>query len=467
MEAPLLANDWVYALTEDADGRLWVGYRQKGVQVFDPKSMTALFTSTNDAPGNVRAILPGRGHGPVIGCYNDGLRGTDFAASARATRTRTPSGKAPVPAPPPTVAELEKLTADILHRDVHFSTGDAVYLGADWQTRGDWIGKYGRQAAELSGMSLMHRNLQRHMYSVPTYSVGYRVGPNGVDGPGAVFSWMSAFSDPHPTALYNTYRGCRRFAESNDGSSSGYNLEHDGPDLWLHVALMAQGLHRVSLYFGNGDAHTRQNGLRDYVIEVRRSPTREPEALQRAPVVARCRVRDFHDGVYQQFLLPGGQTHYIRIARNHSFVTKIHGVFIDKLSGPVVPYETTTRLPGLADLYWGPADTDLLPHTAQRDPKLFQAATKLWDVLRDPAAMEKAAAWDKEARLLAYRAASAAGADPEWLRAWRWQMGLWDDTDREGFRHAMRLGWESYAFEGANQKKVKHRIWDEQENSAP
>ena len=48
-----------------------------------------------------------------------------------------------------------------------------------------------------------------------------------------------------------------------------------------------------------------------------------------APTIARSRVPQFVQPVYKRFLIRGAGRYWIKIGRNHSWVTKLQGLFVD------------------------------------------------------------------------------------------------------------------------------------------
>lgn len=467
-----LSEDWVTCLAEDEAGHVWVGFRQSGYQVFDPAAMKSLHTVTDVLSGNVkkrgkekpyvRAIMLGKGIGPLLALRNFGLAQSDFPANARPVPAVTSGVHAvnamPSQAASPTREELLAYSREIAGDQEQLEPGDAVCLGTDWQTRGDWVGKWGQHYADIYSHNMFSHSVSLGGQREPEYKISYACGPMAED---RVCNYLPNYSETIAGALYNPYIGCRALAEVNDATFSGWPHQHEGPDVWVTVNLEHKGLHRVSLYFCNSDADTGLNSLRDFVAVVHKTGTRLEPLDLRTPVQAVSRIRDFKGGVYVQFLVCGPHTYRLRVARNYSFVGKLQGVFIDKLSGSTVVNEFSSRSPGLADIYYGPLDTDLLPQTAGGDKPLLQAARELWNTLRNHVGYRKAAALDNEARLMAYRAALAAGAHPEHLRAWRWQMNLWEPADQSAFIEAMRLGWDSYEFEKKNNPdRPVYRIWE-------
>ncbi len=108
----------------------------------------------------VMALLSQPDGTTLIGGYGGGLLQTPLPAVAvKATslpiapvaspETASPLPVFPLPAKPPTVAELRRMLAQMETLKEKIPIGGAAYLGEDWQTQGDWVGRYGRQYAVL------------------------------------------------------------------------------------------------------------------------------------------------------------------------------------------------------------------------------------------------------------------------------------------------------------------------------
>ena len=334
--APTLAEDYVSALAEDSRGRLWIGHNHQGVEVVDPQNSghapVAIFPqpSTDD----VRCLLAPAGPSVLVGGYGSGLAlapSTDPSAPAWAVRPALVSAALPSPAAAPTVAELKALLASVSAAALPLKPGDGLYLGDDWQTQGDWVGRYGRQYAELSGIA---DEAQEAGYFVSEQIGPHHAGTAGVYTYG-IYSFISALNTPERRFLYAPSLGHRRADEINDGSWQGdkYPATFDGPDLWVSVTVPA-GEQRVSFYFVNNDGHEGIVRQRNYLLELKPDkPTLDAE--DRAPALASAQVTDFYTGVYKQFLVMGPGRFHFKIGRSYSSCTKLQGVFLDRVpEGP-------------------------------------------------------------------------------------------------------------------------------------
>ncbi len=116
--SPTLAEDFVTALGEDSAGRLWIGHRREGVEVFDPSAgrFVALPTPPVPKTDDAAALLVGAGPQALIGGYGSGLASVsppDAAASAWMRHGISPPAPLPSPAAPPAAAELKALLAAV------------------------------------------------------------------------------------------------------------------------------------------------------------------------------------------------------------------------------------------------------------------------------------------------------------------------------------------------------------------
>ena len=363
----LLSEDYVTSLAEGADGRLFVGHRQTGVEAFDPKTGKRMQSGANGIKTDdyVNCLLT-TGTNAWVGLYEGGLHPPIDAAPAEPARASSASpAPFPIPAKPPTLAELNVLLAKVKSLKGELPVGGAAYLGEDWQTEGDAIGRYGRQYAVLCAMN--------HVITCTNkYNVQGIMGDNHAPSDGLRW-WVTWMQTDTPRSLYTPVAGVRRQAEWDDHGEA-YPMTHEGPDIWIYVHLGEGDRHRVSLYFMNKDGHDWNNRYRDYTIEVK--PFRGTVAASdAAPTLAHARVRDFWDGVYKNFVLSSPGDYAIKVARNGSFNTILSGVFIDKLAGSQT-VEDGEALAYMNGVHYDPPAPGLMPKTAEA-----LAAVALWKAL--------------------------------------------------------------------------------------
>ena len=429
----LLAEDWITCIRQAPNGNLWLGTYRKGFEVRSPDTFERILASVDDTANfggldYVRAFAFPPQSPPVLGYYDEagGLRTlARYSAGGNASRPQLVINNAPLPsvAPPPTAAELGTWLQRLQKLQQPLQAGEGAYLGDDWRTWGDWVGRYGRQYAYLCGVGdVLNDTLRTDM----AYQAETRIGPHQLIG--GPYYYISVLKTDNSRVIYDPLIGVRRQAEENDGTWDGrYPFAWDGPDLWVMVEVPA-GPHCITLNFFNKDAHTGDNKYRDYPLELRHYNEDIQAALQQPPL-ARARVRDFWNGAYEQFLVYGPDKFWIRIGRNHSHATTLQAVLIDKLSGDTTqPYMGFEGLP--------PTPPTAPPPVPGETPELT-AARALWQQL--DASYDKVgnAAFQWPLRLLAYRAAVAANAPASLLANWRWHLPLWTPEDHQNFTTSM------------------------------
>ena len=237
--APTLQEDWITALSTADPGILCVGYRSRGYQVINlPSMLPGPFGA-----GSVRTICPLPEGSLIVGTYGKGTirSAVRFTGAGLSQASDSPSQNplpVPTPAAPPTEADLDTMAQQVAAFPA--STVDVQVLPDDWATRGDWVGRYGRQFAQLCGLS---QALVPSAFSTDFLNGPYRTNAH-------VFYWMENIrnrGNPIST-LFDPQRMTRAYGEIND---SGANYPQtpmvvEGPDLYLKLAVPA-GFHRISL----------------------------------------------------------------------------------------------------------------------------------------------------------------------------------------------------------------------------
>ncbi len=443
---PLLVEDWVTCISQDEKTKdVWIGHRVKGLEVRNGKEGNLITKPGSDSDSFfVRAIcLPQKGPPLVAVC--------DIAAGGLLTLDNPktelePGDEPPKTAPPlpgtPKPADADTLTALTKQLDVfknQLKPCDAVFLGDDWRTGGDWVGRYGSSYAMLCG-----QGPDAVFQMQPGFDASVSLGPHN-KGAAAPDAYVAKDISDDMRVLYNPATGHRVEAELNDVSytKADYPLEWEGPDLWVDVKV-PEGIHCVTLYFTNNDSQDSkgdaENKLRDYDVQVLPWAD-DKETVQRSAPLARARVTDFHGGVYKMFAVAGPARYIVRVGRNHSFVTKLQGVFIDQLMP--IPTDVEKSLPGFDTAeYDAPDPVDKA--VIERDA-LLAAANGLWDLLDQSFDKRGAAGLQIPLRIVAYRAAAAAKAPDALLQRWRWQMGIWTKEDRDAFDKAMAAAFKAYS----------------------
>ena len=441
----LLMEDWVTCVRQDENTKnFWVGYRTKGIEVRGTQSDKIITQAGADSDSFfVRAIcLPQKGPPLIaVGDINTGgLLTLDSSKDELAPGAAPPKTAPPLPGTPKatdaaTFAALAK-QLDVFKNEL--KPGDAVYLGDDWRTQGDWVGRYGGSFAMLCGLD------EGGIYRLePDYDVSVGLGVHNKGGPpqpGPQAHIANATSND-VRVLYSPTLGHRSEAELNDLSCfrADYPPEWEGPDLWVDVKV-PDGIQCLSLYFTNNDEQGDDPGnkLRDYDVQVL-TWGKDKDAVQQSAPLARARVTDFQGGVYKMFVVSGPARYIVRVGRNHSFGTKLQGVFIDALSNE--ENESRKRLPGFDTLDYVPAALEDKSVLAA-DP-ILSAASDLWDLLDQSFGKRGVAGLQFPLRIAAYRAAVAGHAPAALLDPWRWQMAIWTKEDRDGFDKAMAVAFKA------------------------
>ncbi len=415
-----VAEDYVTCLAEDSAGRLWVGYRSKGYQCLDEKALSVIADGDAQQADYCAFILPRQGETLLVGTRGLGLcEGTSDLLNPPAGKHSAPFARPSLPsaAKVPSAAELEHLTKSVLALPIDTSPIPA-YVSQDWDTAGDWVGRYGRQAAYWPWYESLVR-------APSAYDLTALEGPHRKDdgGPWTYFFDLDAKS---PNVPYAPGRGRRIRGEWNDGGwQKKFGQTFEGPDVWFKVTVPNRT--RVSVYIYNIGYNRNLDRWRDYVIEVK-DYCDDLNTAQHEPVLAASRVPPAQNGAYRTFLLSDGQ-YWIRVASNYSHVACVTAVYFDRAE-PLADAGDDVTSRYLSGVPYDPPAAP--PLEASANPAL-RAARDLWDALDDSFAADVQMPY----RFLAYRAAAANGASPELLANWRWTLHLWTTQDRAEWEHVM------------------------------
>ena len=386
----LLAEDYVTCLAEDESGNLWVGHREKGHEVFDPRSGKRLAAEQpsrpkegagkggasgkkTDAPDYVTRLLCYRGEF-LAGTYGAGLAPVGRISNPPSVVGRTASPPSapgrqdglpirpttvpplPSPAKPPTADELHDLVAQWSKPAPapRRKSPLVIALPDDWRTQGDWLGRYGRYFACCCAIC----SPRDYVWGAGRVPVDYlaRIGPHCTKNDSIRYWVHWLYTDnrrslemPPTYAHSRVVKGLtkgdkpRRQAEWDDHGES-YPRTHEGPDLYCTLKI-PEGLFFLSLYDFNKDGHSGNNRFRDYQVSIRahdpKASLYEIEGFQREPELARARIHDFWGGVWKRFLVQGPAQLTIHLARNDSFNTILAGVMLDLVDEEPPPYFCT------------------------------------------------------------------------------------------------------------------------------
>jgi hypothetical protein len=381
----------------------------------------------------VSALVPVRGGAMIEGTYGDGLTiarplGVSEPPDWYPAKPLRP---APLPAPAAALAspDLEALRRRIARLPAA-AKPEGGYLGDDWATGGDWVGRYGRQCALLCAQGAP---LDETMGWAPEYQVALQIGGH-LAQEDSLRHWIHWVKTDQARCLYNPARGYRSQSDDDDHAET-MDMHWSGPGIWVSF-FVRPGVHRIGLYFVNKDGHDGSNRNRSYVVRLKPYRLMEDDAMN-APTLAQCRVSDFWGGVYKNFVVRGPGQYLINIDKDGSFNTIISAVMIDKVAGEAT-WQDNVALPFLYGVRCDPPAPDI-PGDADRseNARTIRAAWALWQEL--DRAYDKPASWplQRAARLLAYRSAVRAGGSPNLQAYMRWKLCVWTSEDYAAFDRAM------------------------------
>ncbi len=508
-QGAVLAEDYVSCLAQDAAGRIWVGHWQWGSESVEmqrgPAGLRVKEVSNRRENGFVKAMQPRDQGALLLARYDEGLSygsaiiEKDDAAPKAAIIATTVSF--PTAAKAPTIEDLQHLQIRVSQTSPNLEIGQAYFLGQDWRTQGDWVGRYGRRKALLGATQAPFD--AEFVVKAPFVPIIGELGPNHREDD-SIRRWIHWVKTDDNRTLYHPQLGYRRQAEWDDHGEA-YSMSSQGPDLWATIEVPS-GIHRLSSYFVNENGHEGGPRLRDYTIELRQETnpippwpapaegeevtgqwlqtkfaayyaTREKliAAQMKTPPLSQARVRDFWGGVYQQFVVQGPATYWIRVARNNSFNTMMASVMLDEV-GPDQKWSDDV-LGVTFGGHYNPPDPDapelidphlldkILAGTYQKPGAptnadkahfaLVVEARALWNTTGATTSQQGGIKLNWQARVMAYRAAAANDAPAKLLENWRWQMPLWTAADRAQWKADMTRNYEHFtdlnpSFKNAN-----------------
>ncbi len=381
----ILSEDYCTCLAQDAQGNIWVGHRQTGIDIINPTKneiipLKLAATSPDGKPWQqphkyVDKILMLPSSPPIIFCYGGGafelpkwlagkanaVQQRDAGADTKQDSVATTGKPAAMPAAAgvPTQAQLafeEQKVSALAKKLWRGKTGPRVIkLDSDWRTEGNWLGRYGTYRAVLCAM-----NSPSDLYSGAgwrRFLCAAKIGPHRHFGD-VLRHWVQWLytSDPRVLELPKNYldmqymRGLapsaqqgRREAEWDDHGEA-YPMTWQGPGIYASVHV-PPGLFFLAFYNVNKDGHTGTNRWRDYTVDVRQAPggAAQMESLPLAqfnswPEFARQRIVGFWSGVYTRFMVHGPITLCIKLGRNYSFNTILSAVMVSLAEEKPPPY---------------------------------------------------------------------------------------------------------------------------------
>ncbi len=495
----LLFEDYCTCLAQDPrNGNIWIGHRQKGVEIFNPRIPGRIDQSTLSLPGGreragvrvgassqseirnlatagrlgrprseilptdyVFSILttPGPDAACFIGYYGGGLLRIPLSVFASNSAEQPARARSkiehqqstisfalpplPSPAKPPVAQELRDMAENLkaYHPGANFGGPLAVVLPDDWRTQGDWVGRYGFEYAVLCAMNAP---LDRIHGRIPAFSVSATIGPHHAPDDG-IRRWVHWIRTSLVRSLYSPDVGYRRQSEFDD-HGEGYPLTFAGPDLLIGIHC-PDGFHRVSLYFVNKDGHGGANRLRDYLITV------EPASPGPPGAPCRARVRDFWGGVYKTFVIEGPGDWIFQIAKHGSLNTIVSGVFIDRICAPPTRFDHRVGYYPNSLLQLSPGRNLESPETHLIAPPPFMAGNAF-------ARRARLRAWlvATRDRILAVRRVEAVQADSPAAAYARRAAALWTSSEREQFRTTMESAFRWHQSLTAQRDELAQRV---------
>jgi hypothetical protein len=361
-------EDYCTRLGESASGAVYLGHRRGGLENISAAVGPAYQTSVDF----VTSVAVSPSGMLVAGSYGDGVtcveRPVQLAAGQIGPLPVLPTG-----APAPTEAVLRSVT-DALTRP-QAPASPVTVLAPDWQTKGTWLGRYGR-------FWMVHAACTTptdFYWGTGAASVQYsaRLGPGAPAGDN-LRGWVSNLytSDPRSLELTQPYLESRiaqklttperdRRQSEWDDHGEGSSMAKEGPGVACAVTVPT-GTFVLALYNVNENGKTGVNRYRDYYVTVREIPDGLPLQTLKpiedgTPVLAHARVTQHYGGVYTRFLVRGPRRLLVHVDRNYSMNTNVNGIFLDYMdedrglhhnlsrTGLTSPVTGGTPLPGPAN----------------------------------------------------------------------------------------------------------------------
>lgn len=349
---------YVTCVAEAEDGCVWFGTRRAGLLKYYPfdQAWETFSAENHELPDDfIRAIIQTNDGNLWLSVPGYGVL-TSCGLPEALQRVERPPSQAQTAPRNVTLAATHNSERIGKYSKLASNAEGALYIGEDWQTQGDWMSNYGECFYVLAGMG--YPGDFTGGAALRSFSYAVHVGNDRRDDHN-VAVWVHWGHTDNPKCLQNPNENDRRQADWDDRGEA-YPLEHEGPDLYVNLAIKDPGIYRVAFYFINKDAHELQwkgidglqgaNRNRDYLMEIKNwTPTAldtGPEVWPQyrkqrdwvpsdaeyaaQPTLAQCRVHDFLGGVYKRFLLAGPGRYRVRIQRAYSHNTICSGIFFDR-----------------------------------------------------------------------------------------------------------------------------------------
>ena len=344
-----LAEDFVSTVATDVEGRVYVGYREKAGEIFDPagkdpKEQPRAAGTLDCSEPTAMVMAPG---GYVLVTQAKGGARLLDSGNANVQPVWATPAELPKAAAAPSREELTALLREARSVRADDQPGPlAVALEDDWSTQGAFLGRHGKFLAALAAMVSpqdLHWGIgmDQAQYTVwsPENGLRYYIHANHTEDAGAL-ELPKPYLDTRVQRKLTTWKVDRREAEWND-LGGGLGRAKDGPHVFIGVHVPA-GLYVLSVYLHNKDGHTGENSLRDYAVSVRAGKSlADSKDFGGRPELARGRVRLFWYGVYKQFMVRGPADYQVQVDRNHSYLAIVAAAMLDEVEEKSTGYFLT------------------------------------------------------------------------------------------------------------------------------
>ncbi|MDR2439969.1 MAG: hypothetical protein LBE12_11440, partial [Planctomycetaceae bacterium] len=367
----LLPEDYLTCLAEDDQGVIWIGTRQSGFKIADPKTGKQAFGDLKrmGLPDNfITKILMFSEGDYWVGFYGGGIvkpikpyklvdrkpLKTRFNKSEIFSVAQNNFPKLPSLIKPPTAETLRKIFYEL--KIVKSVNTKIIALNDDWRTRGDYIDRYGRHSAVLCAMAGGGFNFYSGYHLIEAEFIGW-IGRNYKEKRDSLRNWVHWLESNDTRVLQCLDLGGRRQSEWDDHKEA-YPITLDGPHIYV-TCKIPKGKYLMSLYFFNKDGHNGANRYRDYLVTVKtmmlpsdlfqkldKNGENAEEIFLKSKNGAQNRVNEFWGGVWKRFYVEVGNNEFVtlKVDANYSFNTIISAVMFDyvgelKSMNPSVPLE--------------------------------------------------------------------------------------------------------------------------------
>lgn len=438
---------YVTCVAKGAQDGLLVATREGGVYLYDrgAESLKQLLSPTKcKYPTSIARSSDGIA---LIGMYGFGTSSVSLKheGKGREKTSETTVAKHGFPVAPSGWQNVCRTVSDGGVSKIRNRSAPVFYLRDDWETKGDWWGRYGQRWATLCSMYAQWGDEEISAEIGGGYRVVGRLGAKNRKCDG-VRHWLHWLSTDNRNSLWLHSEGIRRQAEWDDHGEA-YSRGFGGPNLFVRVRV-PEGRHDVAFYFFNKDGREGVNYCRDYLMEVSRYNSRlssyssdgaheYPELDSKAGIYCSTRVKDFHNGVYKVFRVIEAGEYLFKINRGTSHNAILSGVFVSGAHEA----EEMESCPFLNTAYMTGGVVYKAPHLeesviANKAGEAFDRSRCLLETAVSGEEYDRAR--ETMARLYARIQASPACNVLENIR---WKLFRWTKEDRDKFDRYLMLGW--------------------------